>query len=42
MEATLSRRERKKLETRQALLEAALTLFRDQGFDDTTIKEITE
>ena len=42
MEATLSRRERKKLETRQALLQAAWTLFRDHGFDDTAIREITE
>jgi len=42
MEATLSRRERKKLETRQALLQAAWALFRDKGFDDTTVQEITE
>ena len=42
MEATLSRRERKKMETRQALLQAAWTLFRDQGFDEATIQEITE
>ncbi|MGD8398879.1 MAG: TetR/AcrR family transcriptional regulator [Anaerolineae bacterium] len=42
MEPTLSRRERKKLETRQALLEAAWTLFRARGFDDTTVQEITE
>jgi NADH dehydrogenase len=42
MKQTLSRRERKKLETREALLEAAWTLFRDKGFDDTTVEEITE
>lgn len=42
MEATLSRRERKKLETRQALLQAAWALFHNRGFDDTTIQEITE
>jgi AcrR family transcriptional regulator len=42
MKPTLSRRERKQLETRQALLEAAWTLFHDKGFHDTTIEEITE
>lgn len=42
MEPTLSRRERKKRETRQALLQAAWSLFHDQGFDETTIQEITE
>ncbi len=42
MEQALSRRECKKLETRQALLEAAATLFREQGYDNTTIEAITE
>lgn len=42
MKPKLSRRERKKLETRQALLEAAWVLFRDKGFHDTTIEEITD
>jgi len=41
MEQTLSRRERKKLETRQALFDAALNLFREKGYDETTIEEIT-
>jgi AcrR family transcriptional regulator len=42
MGQALSRRERKKQETRQALLQAAWVLFHDKGFDDTTIEEITE
>lgn len=42
VEQTLSRRERKKLETREALLEAALALFREQGYDETTVEQITE
>jgi AcrR family transcriptional regulator len=40
MEETLSRRERKKQETRQRLMEAALRLFRDQGYDATTVEQI--
>jgi AcrR family transcriptional regulator len=42
MEQTLSRRERKKLETRQALQESALILFHEKGFDGTTVEDITE
>ena len=42
MAQTLSRRERKKLETRQALLEAAAALFHEQGYDETTVEAITE
>lgn len=36
-----SRRERKKLETRQALLGAALALFREKGYNGATVEEIT-
>ncbi|HSJ55538.1 MAG TPA: helix-turn-helix domain-containing protein, partial [Anaerolineae bacterium] len=42
MGESLSRRERKKLETRQALLVAALDLFRAKGYDAATVEEITE
>jgi AcrR family transcriptional regulator len=41
MDPILSRRERKKLETRQGLLEAAHDLFRDKGYEATTVEEIT-
>ncbi|MGC9336425.1 MAG: TetR/AcrR family transcriptional regulator [Anaerolineae bacterium] len=37
----LSRRERKKLETRQGLMEAALRLFAEHGYEATTVKDIT-
>jgi AcrR family transcriptional regulator len=42
MGQSLSRRERKKLETRQSLLEASLVLFREKGYSATTVEEITE
>ena len=42
MEQTLSRRERKKQETRQGLLDAALALFRENGYDETAVEEITD
>jgi len=42
MTESLSRRERKKLETHQALLTAALSLFRGKGYDATRVEEITE
>ncbi|MEA3339813.1 MAG: TetR/AcrR family transcriptional regulator [Chloroflexota bacterium] len=42
MNDNLSRRERKKRETRQRLMEAALQLFRERGYDNTTIERITE
>jgi AcrR family transcriptional regulator len=38
----LGRRDRKKLETRRALAEAAIALFDAQGFEDTTVEEIAE
>lgn len=38
----LSRRERKKEETRRRILEASFNLFVSQGFDNTTIDQITE
>lgn len=38
----LSRRERKKEETRRRIFEAAISLFRTKGFEATTVDEITE
>jgi AcrR family transcriptional regulator len=40
--AAPTRRERKKLATRQALEEAALQLFAAQGYEQTTVEEIAE
>ena len=37
-----SRRERKKQETHQRLLETAWDLFQHRGYDDTTVEEIAE
>ena len=42
MSETLSRRERKKQETRQRLMEAALRLFQEQGYGGTTVGQIAE
>jgi AcrR family transcriptional regulator len=42
MNEILSRRERKKQETRQRLLEIALRLFREQGYDATPVEQITK
>jgi len=39
---TISRRERKKKETRRRLLDAAMELFREQGYSATTVEDITE
>jgi len=38
----LSRRERRKLEVRQRILDAALALFDEQGFAETTVADICE
>jgi AcrR family transcriptional regulator len=42
MPAEISRRERKKDETRSRIFHAAIDLFRVQGFERTTVDEITE
>jgi len=42
MEETLSRRERKKQETRLQLIKAALGLFREHGYDATTVEQIAD
>lgn len=40
-EQDLSRRERKKIETRERLLATAWNLYRSKGFEATTVEEIT-
>ena len=42
MDETLSRRERKKRETHQRLLAGAMELFREQGYDATTVEQIAD
>ena len=42
MSRQLSRRERKKRETRGSLMEAGLRLFSERGYDATTVKDITD
>jgi len=41
-EMELGRRERKKEETRQRIFQAALELFKQKGFEATTVDDITE
>ncbi|HLB36461.1 MAG TPA: TetR/AcrR family transcriptional regulator [Gemmatimonadales bacterium] len=41
-ELELTRRERKKEETKERIFKAAVKLFRDKGFEATTIDDITE
>jgi AcrR family transcriptional regulator len=42
IEDHLSRRERKKRDTHQRLMETAVRLFREQGYDATTVEQIAE
>jgi AcrR family transcriptional regulator len=42
MKNRLTRRERKKRETRRRLMEAALRLFHHHGYDATTVEQITD
>jgi len=42
MEKTINRRERKKLQVLSTLVDVAMKLFQEKGFEDTTIAEITE
>ena len=41
-ERPLGRRERRKRKTREALLEAAFTLFAERGYHETTVDEIAD
>lgn len=39
---SLSRLERKKIRTKELIFQAAVDLFREKGFDNTSVEEITE
>lgn len=41
-EGAIGRRERKKLEVERRIRDAALTLFREKGYEETTVEEIAE
>ena len=42
VQAPLGRRERNKIRMKERLYDAALTLFTEQGYDETSIDEIAE
>ena len=40
--STLNRRDRKKLATRLTIIEVAMSLFKQQGFHETSMEQIAE